>query len=163
MSEPDSDLDLRIRLDHVGVAVKDVDTIEPVLKLLGARTLVDEVIDFLGARWLYYEIGDASRVELLVPNEEGTFLTDFLERSGPGLHHITFEVADIDDFERHLAVADVNLIDRAQRPKYREGFISPPKTGGVLIQLIDYEKGYEDYAEPSVGEEIFVHGDRLSG
>jgi methylmalonyl-CoA/ethylmalonyl-CoA epimerase len=155
--------DLRILLDHVGLAVEDVDTIEPIFNLLGAKTLVDDELDFLGARWLYYEIGPESRVELLVPTEEGTFLTDFIEASGPGLHHVTFEVANIDDFTAHLEENGVDLIDRTHRPKYEEAFISPRDTGGILLQLIEYEEGYaEEYAADEVGATIFPQGERLS-
>jgi methylmalonyl-CoA/ethylmalonyl-CoA epimerase len=153
---------LHILLDHVGLAVETVDTIEPIFQLIGAEKLVDETLDFLGARWLYYEIGPASRVELLVPTEDNTFLTDFIDRSGPGLHHITFEVANLDDFATHLNENDVELIDRTQRPKYKEAFISPRATGGVLLQLIEYEKGYEQYAVPGINTDIFVQGERLS-
>lgn len=155
--------DLRILLDHVGLAVEDVDTIEPIFELLGAETLVDEELDFLGARWLYYEIGPESRLELLVPTAEDTFLTDFIERSGPGLHHVTFEVANIDDFEAHLEDNGIGLVDRTHRPKYEEAFISPRDTGGILLQLIEYEDGYaEEYADEGVGATIFPQGERLS-
>jgi len=157
------DRDLRILLDHVGLAVEDVEPIESILQLLGAETLVDEELDFLGARWLYYEVGPESRFELLVPTEGNTFLTDFIEESGPGLHHVTFEVANIDDFTAHLADNGVDLVNRVERPKYEEAFVSPRDTGGVLLQLIEYHDGYaEEYAKEGVGATVFPQGERLS-
>jgi len=157
-----NDPDLRIRFEHVGIAVEKLEPIVPILSLLGAETLVDERVEFLGARWLYYEIGDVGRVEVLQPIEDGTFLTEFIDRHGPGLHHITFEVANVDDYVEHLGANDVEVIDRTRRPHYREAFLSPRDTGGVLLQLIEFEEGYVEYAQPGVGERIFVGGERLS-
>lgn len=153
MSTDDASPDLRVRLDHVGIAVEDRSTVAPVLSLLGARLLADEPAD--GYRWVLYEIGDLSRVELLEPTADGTFLTEFLDGRGPGLHHVTFEVGSIDAVTARLESAGIAVVDRADRPGYREGFVSPTDAGGVLIQLMEFEPGYTDrYGEPGVGDDL---------
>ncbi|WP_254863859.1 VOC family protein [Halovivax gelatinilyticus] len=155
MFESEPDLDLRVRVDHVGIAVDDRETVATVLKLLGGDLIADEPAD--GFRWVQYELGDLSRIELIEPTADDTFLTEFLERNGPGLHHITFEVASIDDVVSHLDSHDVRVVDRADHEKYREAFLSPRSTGGILFQLMEYEPGYCDvYGEPGVGDDLLV-------
>lgn len=155
MAETASDRDLRVRVDHVGIAVEDRKTVAPILELLGGELIADEPAD--GFRWIQYELGGLSRIELIEPTAEETFLTDFLDRNGPGLHHVTFEVAAIDDVVAHLAANDVRVVDRADHEAYREAFVSPRSTGGVLFQLMEYEPGYTDvYGEPGVGEDLLV-------
>ena len=155
MTDEHGNRDLRIRVDHVGIAVEDRRALTRVLELLGGRLIADEPAD--GYRWIQYEFGGLSRIELIEPTAEGTFLTDFLEERGPGLHHVTFEVASVDDVVAHLADHDVRVVDRADRDRYREAFLSPRSTGGVLFQLMEYEPGYCDrYGEPGVGDDLVV-------
>ena len=154
-SETDPERDLRVRLDHVGIAVENRESVAPVLELLGGELIADEPAD--GFRWVQYEFDGLSRIELIEPTAEDTFLTDFLEDRGPGFHHVTFEVAAIDDVVNHLAERGVRVVDRADREKYREAFVSPRSTGGVLFQLMEYEPGYcEVYGEPGVGHDLVI-------
>lgn len=155
MSATEFDRDLRVRVDHVGIAVEDRETVAPVLELLGGDLIADEPAE--GFRWIQYELGGLSRIELIEPTAPDTFLTDFLERNGPGFHHVTFEVAAIDDVVAHLREHDLRVVDQADHEKYREAFISPRSTGGVLFQLMEFERGYcEIYGEPGVGHELLV-------
>lgn len=150
-----SDPDLRVRVDHVGIAVADRETLAPVLELLGGELIADEPAD--GFRWIQYELGGLSRIELIEPTAEDTFLTDFLDRNGSGFHHVTLEVAAIDDVVAHLREHDLRVVDRADHEKYREAFVSPRSTGGVLFQLMEYEDGYcEVYGEPGVDHDLLV-------
>ena len=162
MGSTGSERDLRVRMDHVGIAVEDRRSIEPVLELLGGDRIADEPAE--GYRWIQYEFDGLSRIELIEPTAADTFLTAFLEEQGPGLHHVTFEVAAIDDVVVHLADNDVRVVDRADREKYREAFVSPRSTGGVLFQLMEYEPGYCDvYGEPGVGDDLVIDHSYLGG
>jgi len=81
---------------HTGIAVRDIEQAEPVLSALGCRKLVEESVEGR-FRWAQYDFGrDASGLELIAPEAEDTFLTAYLDEHGPGLHHVTLEVADID-------------------------------------------------------------------
>ena len=85
-----------IRVEHTGIAVADFEAAETVLEVLGARQYVDDTGPDDGFRWAGYVIGDASRLELVTPLDDDNFIQTFLDRHGPGLHHVTFEVADMD-------------------------------------------------------------------
>lgn len=150
-----------LRVDHVGIAVQEPDTLESLLRLLGARKLADEPAG--GYRWIYYELGDASRIELITPTEDDNFLTEYLEENGPGLHHVTLEVGDIDAVVELLDENGVRVVDRADRKEYKEAFISPRSTDGVLFQLMEYGENYvEEYGEPGVDEDLVIAGRALS-
>lgn len=147
--------DLRVRVDHVGIAVEDRDHTSPILELLGGDVIADEAAD--GYRWILFELGDLSRIELIEPTAPDTFLTAYLERFGEGLHHVTLEVASLDDVVDHLDDHGVEVVDRTDRAGYREAFIPPGETGGVLFQLMEFGADYpERYGAPGVGDDLLV-------
>ncbi|MCT9096737.1 VOC family protein [Haloarchaeobius sp. HME9146] len=152
--------DTPIRVDHVGLAVESVADAEPVLLALGCEKLSDETVEDR-FRWVYYRLGDASRIELIEPIEEESFLTDFLESNGPGLHHVTLEVADIDAVIDGLEAADADLrvVDRAEFDTWTEVFVSPRNPTGTLFQLMEYHEDYTENRLPP--EELFVNGGRV--
>lgn len=133
------------RVDHVGVAVHSIADAEPLLELLGAEKLIQEPDPEQGFTWAYYELGGASRLELIEPiSGEESFLTGYLERSGPGLHHVTIEVANVDAAVETLEAGGVTVIDHAEREGYTEAFVPPGEANGVLYQLMEYHDDYAD-------------------
>ena len=150
-----------VRVDHVGVAVESVSDAEPLLELLGAERLVYEKDPTGAFRWAYYLLGDASRVELVepIPGEE-SFLTDFLDARGPGLHHVTLEVADIDATIEAFEAAEIRVVDRVEYDAWAEAFVSPRNPTGVLFQLMEYREPFEE-GRPDP-ERLYVGGERLS-
>jgi len=157
--DTDTDVDPGpIRVDHVGIAVESVAAAAPVLQALGCERLLDETVEGR-FRWVYYRLGDASRIELVEPVAEDTFLTDFLDRNGPGLHHVTLEVADIDVAVAAAEAAGLDVVDRTTFEDWHEAFVSPTNPTGTLFQFIEHRAGYaEDRAPPA---ELFVNGERL--
>ena len=151
--------DVPIRVDHVGIAVHSVADAEPVLLALGGEELSDErVADRF--RWVYYRLGDASRLELIEPETEDTFLTEFLDRHGPGLHHVTLEVGDIDATVSYLEAADYTVVDYAEFDTWTEAFVSPRNPTGTLFQLMEYHDDYADDRLPP--NDLFVNGSPVS-
>lgn len=147
--------DTPIRIDHVGIAVEDFDAAEAVLHALGARQYVDDTGPEGDFRWAGYVLGDASRLELVTPLSDENFIREFLDRHGPGLHHVTLEVEDVDAVIDALAAEDVTVVDRATYDTYEEAFVSPANPTGVLFQLMRYREGYaETYDSP----DTFVNG-----
>ena len=147
------DLDsIDARVDHVGIAVESIADAEPLLELLGAEKLVHEPDHQQGFTWAYYELGGASRLELIEPIEgEESFLTGYLDREGPGLHHVTIEVADVDAAVETLEAGGVTVIDHAEREGYTEAFVPPGEANGVLYQLMEYHPGYaEEHGDGSL-------------
>jgi len=160
--------DTSIRVDHVGIAVRSVADAEPLLRALGCERLSDEAVTEAGSvpydeagddaqfRWTYYRLGDASRIELIEPIAEETFLTRFLDEHGPGLHHVTLEVADLDAVAAAVTAAGFDVVDRQSFDTWAEAFVSPRNATGTLFQLMEYG---EDYADGRTSpEELFVNG-----
>ncbi len=151
--------DTPIRVDHVGIAVDSVETAEPVLFALGCRKIIDETVE--GFRWAQYDFGrDASRLELIAPETDDTFLTDFLDENGPGLHHVTLEVADIDAVVEALEAADLRVVDHRDMGDWTEAFVSPANPTGTLFQLFEFHATYDE-GRPAP-EKLYVDGRRLS-
>jgi methylmalonyl-CoA/ethylmalonyl-CoA epimerase len=150
-----------VRVDHVGIAVESVAAADPVLRALGCEQVTDETVEGR-FRWVYYRLGDASRIELVEPVADDTFLTDFLDERGPGPHHVTLEVADIDAAVAGVEAADADLevVDRATFEDWHEAFVSPRNPTGTLFQLIEHREGYAEGRGPPA--DLFVNGERLA-
>ncbi|WP_435157172.1 VOC family protein [Haladaptatus sp. DFWS20] len=150
--------DTPIRVDHVGIAVESIENAEPVLFALGCERLTVESVEDR-FRWAYYSLGDASRLELIEPIADDTFLTDFLDQYGPGLHHVTLEVADIDAVIESLRENDIRVIDRAEFDTWSEAFVSPRNPTGTLFQLMKYHDDYHEKRLPP--QELFINESRV--
>jgi len=161
--------DTPMRVDHVGIAVESIEEAEPVLRAFGVEKLTDErTTEF---RWAYYRLGNGSRLELIEPADTGengdgdgdgsdeSFLTDFLDRHGPGLHHVTLEVADLDRAIERVEAAGLRVVDRADESDWREAFVSPANPTGTLFQLMEYREGFAENRD--TGAELFVGGRAL--
>jgi len=149
-----------IRVDHTGIAVESISDAEPVLFALGCRKLTEDSVEGR-FRWAQYDFGrDASRLELIAPEAEETFLTDFLDEYGPGLHHVTLEVADIDAVIGALDAADIDVVDYAEFSGWTEAFLSPANPTGTLFQLMEYHDDYGDGRPPA--DDLYVDGTRLT-
>lgn len=131
---------LRIKkIDHVAVAVRDIDEAkakyEQAFGLTGTQR---EVVASQKTEALLLPIGE-SNVELIAPKgNEG--LDKFLEKRGPGLHHIAIEVEGIEDALAFLKSLGVPLIDEAPRKGargHKVAFVHPKATGGVLVELVE--------------------------
>lgn len=131
------------KLDHVGIVVRSIDEVLAVYERgLGMRVTHRETVPSEGAQVAFLPIGD-TRLELLEPTGSEGVLPRFLEKRGPGVHHLCFEVADIRAALAALKAAGVPLVDEVPRPG-AEGcevaFIHPRGTGGVLIELSESKK-----------------------
>ena len=128
------------RIDHVGVAVEDLDA---ALKLyedsLGMPMVHREVVAEQGVEAVLLDVGDG-HVELLRPLGEDTPVGKYLARKGPGLHHVAYAVTDIKATLEQLAAAGIELIDEQPRTGIRNSrvaFLHPKSTGGVLTEIVE--------------------------
>jgi methylmalonyl-CoA/ethylmalonyl-CoA epimerase len=124
------------RIAHVGLAVKSIDELIPFYRdVLG---LPDAVMhDRDGARISGLTAGE-SMIELLEPRDTGSPIAKFLEKRGPGIHHICFTVNDIDATLARCRQAGITLVDETPRlgaEGKRIAFLHPKSTGGILIEL----------------------------
>ncbi len=126
------------KIDHIGIAVSDLKEAAEQYERLGFKCAGRERLEEMGLEIAFFPIGE-SRLELIAPFKEGTTIAKFLAKHGPGLHHICFEVDNIDSELKSLADKGVQLIDKQAR-KGGAGmvaFIHPKSTGGVLIELAE--------------------------
>jgi methylmalonyl-CoA epimerase len=126
-------------IHHVGVAVPDLDeAVATWERLFGAEVVSRETVSDQGVATALLELG-SGRVELLAPLGDDTPVGKFLDRRGPGMHHLAIEVDDVAVELQRLAAEGAELIDEQPRPGV-EGrpiaFVHPHATGGVLAELV---------------------------
>jgi methylmalonyl-CoA/ethylmalonyl-CoA epimerase len=132
------------RIDHVGVAVEDIDAALELYEGAFAMPLAHrETVEEQGVEAVLLDVGEG-HVELLRPLGPETAVGKFLERKGPGLHHVAYAVDDIDATLAKLAAAGLELIDSKPRVGIRESrvaFLHPRSTGGVLTEIVEPAEG----------------------
>ena len=128
------------RIDHVGVAVEDLDAaISLYEQTMEMRLAHRETVDSQGVEAVLLDVGEG-HVELLRPLGPETAVGKFLAKRGPGLHHVAYAVADIDAALASLRDAGVELIDSEARVGIRGSrvaFIHPRSTGSVLTEIVE--------------------------
>jgi methylmalonyl-CoA/ethylmalonyl-CoA epimerase len=128
------------RIDHVGVAVEDLDeAIELYTKRLGMPLQHRETVEEQGVEAVLVGVG-GSHVELLRPLGPETAVGRFLQRNGPGMHHVAYGTDDIDSALEEVRAAGLRLIDEQPRTGIRNSrvaFVHPKSTGGVLTELVE--------------------------
>jgi methylmalonyl-CoA epimerase len=127
------------KLDHIGIAVKDIDqAIRFYRDVFGIEPSLVYESSYTKAKIAFIPIGDV-RIELIQPSIPESVVGKFLEKKGEGIHHISYKVKDVDKSLNELEMKGVQLIDKKSR-KVRENekvaFLHPKSTHGVLIELI---------------------------
>ena len=132
------------RIDHVGVAVEDLDDAIALYERTYGMTLVHrETVTEQGVEAVLFDVGE-NHVELLAPLSEDTPVGKFLAKRGAGLHHVAYQVTDIDATLRRLQGAGVRLIDETPRTGIRGSrvaFLHPSASGGVLTEIVEPAHG----------------------
>lgn len=128
------------RIDHVGVAVADLEAAVSVYeKTLGMALAHRETVASQGVEAALLDVGEG-HVELLRPLADDTPIGRHLARRGPGLHHVAYAVADIEATLAELASQGVELIDAEPRTGIRDSrvaFVHPRSMGGVLTEIVE--------------------------
>ena len=124
-------------LDHVAVAVASLEEACVLFQLLSGESCSPvETLEAQGVRATF-----SGSVELIEPLGPETTVARFLERRGPGLHHVAFRVPDLPEALSRLQEAGIRLIDTSPRTGARGhqvAFLHPESTGGVLVELVSY-------------------------
>jgi methylmalonyl-CoA/ethylmalonyl-CoA epimerase len=128
------------RIDHVGVAVEDLDeAIAFYAQSLEMPLTHRETVESQGVEAALLDVGDG-HVELLQPLGPDTAVGKFLAKRGPGLHHVAYAVDDIDAALASLGEAGIELIDSEAREGIRGSrvaFLHPRSTGSVLTEIVE--------------------------
>lgn len=134
---PAEDLPIEIlEMDHVAIATWDVtNTVHLLTGVLGAAYVDGGDDTASGFRWLQFRL-PGGKIELLEPLDRDGFLYKFLTRRGEGLHHVTLYVRDLADAIPKLTAAGYEPVDvNIEHAFWKEAFLHPRDTSGVLIQL----------------------------
>ena len=133
------------RIDHIGVAVEDLETAIGLYESKYGMTLVHrETVSEQGVEAVLLDVGE-NHVELLRPLGDDTPVGKFLAKRGAGLHHVAYQVRDIDATLEALRGQGLRLIDEAPRTGIRNSrvaFLHPSSTGGVLTEIVEPAEGH---------------------
>ena len=134
------------RLDHTAICVKDMQAaIRLIEDILGQPVAHQEYVDAQKTDAAFFDFPNGASLELVAPRGNAG-LEKFLEKRGPGLHHLALRVKDLDEVLRKLDARGVPLIDKVGRPGargHRVAFLHPKAFGGTLLELV------EAHEEPS--------------
>jgi methylmalonyl-CoA epimerase len=126
-------------IDHVGIAVEDIDAALALYRdALGMPLVHRETVESQGVDAALLDVGDG-HIELLQPLSEDSPVGKFLARRGPGLHHVAYRVESVQETLDALAGAGLRLIDERPRTGIRGSqvaFVHPASTGGVLTEIV---------------------------
>ena len=131
------------RIDHIGLAVEDLEAaIALHTAAYGMEVVHRETVAEQGVEAVLLDVGE-NHVELLSPLAEDTPVGRFLAKRGPGLHHVAYQVEDIDAALEALRRQGLRLIDEQPRTVIRASrvaFLHPSASGGVLTELVEPAK-----------------------
>lgn len=128
------------KISHIGIAVKDLEAqVRLYRDLLQLELVNEEVVEDQQVRVAMFQVGE-STIELLCPTSPDSPVAKFIDRRGEGIHHVAYEVEDLDGQLERLAAQGMELIDKKARAGAhgkRIAFLHPKATFGVLTELCD--------------------------
>ena len=130
------------KIDHVGIAVPDLDeAIAFYRETFGVLSVHEETNEEQGVREAMLAVGDgATRIQLLAPLTEDSTIAKFIGRNGPGVQQVAYTVADIDAVSATLRERGLRLLYESPRrgtSDSRVNFVHPKDAGGVLVELVE--------------------------
>ncbi len=133
------------RIDHIGVAVEDLDAALALYESALRMPVVHrETVTEQGVEAILLDVGE-NHVELLAPLGPDTPVGKFLAKKGPGLHHVAYQVEDVEATLASLKASGLRLIDETPRTGIRGSkvaFLHPASTGGVLTEIVQPAEGH---------------------
>jgi methylmalonyl-CoA/ethylmalonyl-CoA epimerase len=133
-----------LKIEHLGIAVKDLNQSNELFsKLFGKQPYKLEKVETEGVSTSFFMVGE-NKIELLEATNPDSPIAKFIDKKGEGIHHIAFEVADIDAEMKRLQAEGFTLL--SEQPKKGADnklicFLHPKGTNGVLIELCQEIKG----------------------
>ena len=134
------------KIDHVGIAVPDLDVAIAFYRdTFGIVSVHEEVNEEQGVREAMLAVGDGStRIQLLAPLNDNSTIAKFISKSGPGMQQLAYTVDDIEAAMAQVKAKGLRLLYDAPRrgtANSRINFIHPKDTGGVLVELVEPARG----------------------
>lgn len=133
---------LLLAIDHVGIAVPDLDdALEMYASTFGLHSIHEEINEEQGVREAMLAVGDSgSCIQLLAPLSEDSTIAKFLARNGQGIQQLAYRVSDIDAVSQTLRERGVRLlydVPKRGTSDSRVNFVHPKDAGGVLVELVE--------------------------
>lgn len=126
------------KIEHIGIAVKDLEASNALFeKLFGAPAYKEEAVESEGVKTSFFMNGP-NKIELLEATNPNSPIAKFLEKKGEGIHHIAFDVEDIEAEMKRLAAEGFTLLNEIPKKGADNklvAFLHPKTTNGVLIEL----------------------------
>lgn len=124
--------------EHIGIAVNSLSLSIPLFELLlNTNCYKEEIVESEAVRTAFFEVG-GQKIELLESTDPQGVIAKFIAKKGEGIHHIAFDVTDIEVEMKRLTTAGFVLLDKSPRPGADNKlvcFLHPKNTNGVLIEL----------------------------
>ncbi|MBL4709898.1 MAG: methylmalonyl-CoA epimerase [Flavobacteriales bacterium] len=131
------------KIEHLGIAVKNIEESAKMYEtLLGKPSYKTEVVESEGVSTMFFQIGE-SKIELLEATNPESPIAKFIEKRGEGIHHVAYDVSDIELELARLKKEGFQLIHevpKAGADNKRIAFLHPKSTGGVLVELCEEKK-----------------------
>jgi methylmalonyl-CoA/ethylmalonyl-CoA epimerase len=136
-----------LRVDHVGIAVSDLDeALDFYAKTFGIVSVHEEVNEEQGVREAMLKVGDGTtQIQLLAPTSPNSTIAKFLDRSGPGIQQMAYTVDDIEATSADLRAKGLRLLYETSRRGTADSlinFIHPKDAGGILVELVQPAAGH---------------------
>lgn len=127
------------KISHIGIAVEDIEAAAKFYtQALGLKLGGVEEVGNQKVKVAFLPVGEV-RLELVQPTSPDSPVAKFLEKNGPGIHHIAYEVADVAGEVERLKASGVRMVDDTPRDgahNTRVAFVHPRASGGVLTELV---------------------------
>jgi methylmalonyl-CoA/ethylmalonyl-CoA epimerase len=131
------------RIEHIGIAVNNEENASQLFQsLLGKPIYKTEEVASEKVKTHFLRVGE-SKIELLSSKDDESPITKFLEKRGPGIHHIAFEVEDIHDAHKEVLSMGLEVLNESPKKGADNKlifFIHPKSTGGVLVEFCQEQK-----------------------
>ena len=127
------------KIDHLGIAVKSLSEAKAFYEKLGLPVMPEETVEAEKVRVAMVPVGE-SRIELLEPTTPDSTIAKFLDKRGPGLHHVALHVTNLAERVQELKAAGTRLINgevKVGAGGHMYVFVHPASTGGVLLELVE--------------------------
>jgi methylmalonyl-CoA/ethylmalonyl-CoA epimerase len=126
------------KIEHIGIAVKNLSNSNALfMKLFGKEHYKIERVESEGVQTSFFMLGE-TKIELLEASSENSAIARFIEKKGEGIHHIAYEVSDIEEEMTRLKSEGFELINTSPKSGADNKlicFLHPKSTGGVLVEL----------------------------
>ncbi|MFQ5865646.1 MAG: methylmalonyl-CoA epimerase [bacterium] len=131
------------KIDHIGIAVAELESaVEKYRNITGREPTQREVVDAQKVATVFFPVGEV-RLELLKGTHPDSPISKFIEKRGEGIHHVCFEVDDLEKSVDVMSKMGLHFIEQASAKGAggsKVAFLHPKSASGILMELVEYPK-----------------------